>query len=491
MDFFNKIFKSSNKNRPGSSDQDPKMPESMFDFDTPRPDEGDVKCVTVLIVGAGSRGMCYTYYAVNFPKRMKIVGVADPRSCTKEALKMMHHIDEDKFFDDWREAAELEKFAEAVIIATPDRLHKEPAVAFAKKGYHILLEKPMAVTPEDCCEIVNTCKENGVLLAVGHVMRYHPVSRKTRELIDSGIIGDIVHIQHMEPIGYWHFAHSYVRGNWRNEEESTFSLLAKSCHDIDLICYWMGDRRCVKVSSFGTLSHFTKENKPEGASSRCLDCSLEETCPYSAQKVYLNKAAQGNFGWPTSVVCSNGVYDIESLTDALKTGPYGRCVYECDNDVVSNQVAETAGSGERVLQKEIWALMQRQQVVNMEFEGGQTAAFTMIAFSNDLGARKTQIYGTKGEIRCCGRGPIEVFDFVANKKTQHLAKTVAFMPAHLSAHGGADYYLIDSFISAVSNNDPSLIITGPDDTLRSHLLVFQAEKSRRENSVVHIDKDRQ
>ncbi|KAM4014990.1 putative oxidoreductase YteT [Anomaloglossus baeobatrachus] len=467
MDFFSKIFKSKDKNRPAASDQDPQTSESLFDFDTPRPDVGDVKCATVLIVGAGSRGMCYTYYAVNFPKRMKIVGVADPRSCTKETLKMMHRIDDDKYFDDWREAAKLEKFADAVIIATPDRLHKEPAIAFAKKGYHILLEKPMAVTPEDCCEIVNACKENGIILAVGHVMRYHPVSRKIRELIDSGVIGDIVHIQHMEPIGYWHFAHSYVRGNWRNEEESTFSLLAKSCHDIDLISYWMGDRRCVKVSSFGTLSHFTKENKPEGASSRCLDCSVEKNCPYSAQKVYLNKASQGNFSWPVSVVCSNGVHDIESLTDELKNGPYGRCVYECDNDVVSNQV------------------------VNMEFDGGQTAAFTMMAFTNDLGPRKTAIYGTKGEVRCFGSGPIEVFDFVTNTKTQHLAKTVAFMPMNLRAHSGADYYLIDSFISAVTNNDPALIITGADDTLRSHLLVFQAEKSRRESRVVHIDKDGQ
>ncbi|KAG9482389.1 hypothetical protein GDO78_011202 [Eleutherodactylus coqui] len=438
-----------------------------IDFETPRPDKGDVKRVTVLIVGAGSRGICYTYYALNFPKRMKVVGAVDPRASVKEMLKLMHRIDEDKYFDDWREAAERERFAEAVIIATPDRLHKDPAIAFAKKGYHILLEKPMAVTPEDCCEIVNACKENGVILAVGHVMRYHPISRRTKELLDSGVIGDIVHIQHMEPIGYWHFAHSYVRGNWRNEEESTFALLAKSCHDIDLICFWMGNRRCVKVSSFGTLSHFTKENQPEGASSRCLDCSVEEACPYSAQKVYLKKALRGSFGWPVSVVCSNGVDDIESLTDALKTGPYGRCVYECDNDVVSNQV------------------------VNMEFEGGQTAAFTMMAFTRDLGARKTTIYGTKGELRCTGGGPIQVFDFVTNKETQYQAKIVGFMPMQLSAHGGADYYLIDSFISAVANNDPSLIISGPDETLRSHLLVFQAEKSRLENRVVHIDKDGQ
>ncbi|KAM8977430.1 uncharacterized protein RCH25_044403 [Pelodytes ibericus] len=433
------------------------------DFDTARPDEEDVACVSILVVGAGSRGKCYTYYAVNFPKRMKVVGVADPRSCTREDLKIIHSIDEDKLFEDWRDAAEKEKFADAVIIATPDKLHKDPAVAFAKKGYHILLEKPMAITPEDCCEIVSVCKESGVMLAVGHVMRYHPVSQKIKELIDSGAIGDVVHIQHMEPVGHWHFAHSYVRGNWRNEEESTFSLLAKSCHDIDLICYWMGAKRCVKVSSFGALCHFTKENKPKGAASRCLDCSVEKSCPYSAERIYLKKGKEGIFGWPVSVVCSNGVYDVESLTEALRTGPYGRCVYECDNDVVTNQV------------------------VNMEFDGGVTAAFTMMAFTHALGARTTTIYGSKGEIRCKGSEPIEVFDFVARKTDKHLASKPAFIPLHLMAHGGADYFLIHSFISAVAKNDSSLIQTGPEDTLRSHLLVFEAERSRRESCVIHLD----
>ncbi|XP_018408140.1 PREDICTED: uncharacterized protein LOC108783928 [Nanorana parkeri] len=357
MDFFNKLTRSnSTKKKKPASDQ--------VQFE----EEENVKCVTAIIVGAGSRGFVYSFYAVNFPKRMKVVGVADPRSCVRDQVKKYHEIDDDNFFEDWKEAAEREKFADAVIITTPDRLHKEPAIAFAKKGYHILLEKPMAVTPEDCCEIVSTCKENGVMLAVGHVLRYHPVSIQIKELIDSGVIGDIVHIQHLEPVGFWHFAHSFVRGNWRNESESTFSLLAKSCHDIDLICYWMGKQRCVKVSSFGALSHFTKENKPSGASSRCLDCAVENSCPYSAKKIYLNK---GHFGWPVSVVCSNGVYDIESLTEALRTGPYGRCVYDCDNDVCTNQV------------------------VNMEFEGGKTAAFTMMGFTYALGVRNTTIFGTK------------------------------------------------------------------------------------------------
>ncbi|XP_068096576.1 putative oxidoreductase YteT isoform X2 [Hyperolius riggenbachi] len=377
MDFFNKMFKSNSRNMETAASSDPQesndktdvenKEDSFFDFELPVP----TRCVTVLIVGGGSRGTVYSYFAVNFPKRMKVVGVVDPRSCVKEKFKTVHDIDEDKYFDDWKEAAEMEKFAGAVVIATPDRLHKDPAVAFAKKGYHILLEKPMAVTPEDCHEIVETCKESGVMLAVGHVLRYHPSSQKIKELIDAGVIGDVVHIQHLEPVGHWHFAHSFVRGNWGKESESTFTLMSKSCHDIDLVCYWMGKNRCLKVSSFGTLSHFTKENKPKDASSRCLDCSVEETCPYSVQKIYLKYAQQGCFSWPTSVVCSNGVYDIESLTEALRTGPYGRCVYDCDNDVCSNQV------------------------VNMEFEGGRTVAFTMMGFTQALGVRSTTIYGSK------------------------------------------------------------------------------------------------
>ncbi|CAL8252116.1 unnamed protein product [Arctogadus glacialis] len=415
--------------------------------------------VTVIVVGAGCRGETYSQFARIYPDRMKVVGVADPRQYACKKLQEQHNIAEKNIFEDWHGILEREKFADCVLVCTPDRLHKEPAVAFARQGYHLLLEKPMATTVEDCTEIVAACTESGVMLTVCHVLRYEPIIHKIKELIDFGAIGDVVHIQHLEPVGWYHFAHSFVRGNWRNEAESSFALLAKSCHDIDLIHHWAGGRRCLKVSSFGALSHFRKESKPAGAANRCLDCPVEGDCAYSSKKIYLDGVKQGNVGWPVSVICPTSLPDIESVTEALRTGPYGRCVYDCDNDVCTNQV------------------------VNMEFEGGLTAAFSMVAFTESICQRKTTIYGSKGELSCDGH-EICVFDFVNRRMTKHTAPNQTPEGFSMTGHGAADFKLMEAFISAVANNDPSLIRSGPEETLRSHRLVFEAERSRLESRVV-------
>ncbi|XP_051518525.1 uncharacterized protein LOC127420351 isoform X1 [Myxocyprinus asiaticus] len=421
--------------------------------------------VDVIVVGAGNRGTNYSDYAVIYPNRMRVVGIADPRDFARKKLQQRHKVSDENTYDDWRCIAEREKFADAVLICTPDRLHKDPAVALAKKGYHILLEKPMAVTEEDCSEIVETCIQSGVMLAVCHVLQYDPVIHKIKVLIDSGAIGDVIHIQHLEPVGFYHFAHSFVRGNWRNKAESSFALLAKSCHDLDLIHHWAGGRRCIKVSSFGSLSHFRKENKPARAANRCLDCPIEEECAYSANKIYLDRVKKGIVGWPVSVICSNSIPDIESVTEALRTGPYGRCVYECDNDVCSNQV------------------------VNMEFEGGLTAAFTMVAFTEEICLRRTSIYGSKGELTYDGH-EIKVFDFLTNKITKHTADMEVPGDFGKGGHGVADYHLIDSFTAAVMHKDPTMIRSGPKETLASHRLVFAAERARLENRVVICDEQK-
>ena len=331
--------------------------------------------ITGIIVGCGNRGQNYAEYARHFPERFRLVAVADPRAVVREKLQKRYSIEEKYVYDDWRKLADAERLADCALITLPDREHYEAAVQLAKKGYHILLEKPMATKLEHCKEIVRVCREKNVLLAVCHVLRYLPIVKKIKELLEKNVIGKLVSIQHIEPVGkddrlqrfdenligilgFYHFAHSFVRGNWHNEEESCFSLLAKCCHDLDLIQYWMQPRQCTDISSFGKLMHFTSDNKPKGASDRCLTCPVEETCPYSAKKIYGEKP---NRGWPVSVV----VPDIEDhetwddikvkLTHALETGPYGKCVYgDCNNDVVDQQVVSLNFDDGKTKEKRFW-----------------------------------------------------------------------------------------------------------------------------------------
>lgn len=414
--------------------------------------------VSYIIIGAGSRGTNYATYALRHPNQAEVVGVAEPREPARLRLVTEHDIPPDNVYTDWREVANREKFADAVVITTQDAMHLEPALALAAKGYHILLEKPMAPTAAACRQIVEAVKANGVILGVGHVMLYTPYTQALKKVLDSGAIGELISIQHLEPVGYWHQAHSFVRGNWRNEAQSSFMLLAKSCHDLDWLRYIMGEK-CRSVSSFGSLTHFRREEKPPeaGDATRCLDCAYEPRCPYSAPKIYLGRLAQGRTGWPVSILTFD--VTVAGVTEALRTGPYGRCVYECDNDVVDHQV------------------------VNLLFERGKTAAFTMTAFTQ-AGDRRTRLFGTRGEIY--GNGEvIRLTDFLTDK-TQEI-KIDAPDPSLLGGHGGGDYGLMAAFIAAVQNNDPSRLLSGPDETLESHLIVFAAEQARRERRVIDLE----
>jgi len=417
--------------------------------------------LTYVVVGAGNRGSVYALYGLENPSLAQVVGVADPSEYRRRAFLRTHqaqNIPPENVFKDWTELLQRDKIADCVVIATPDSLHVEPAIAFANKGYHILVEKPLAVKEEDCKRIVKAAKDNNVILAVGHVMRYTPYTQKVKELVSSGVLGEVINIQHLEPVGHHHFAHSYVRGNWRNEATATFSLMAKSCHDIDWIRYIIGER-CSKVSSFGSLKHFKKSNKPKeaGGATRCLDCPIADTCTYSAKKIYLDRVKQGHVGWPVSIIVTREP-DIESVGDALREGPYGRCAYESDNDVCDNQV------------------------VNMEFESGKTSSFTMVAYSKDMCVRKTRIFGTEGELECDGHSIVHTNFHEDMKRTVYTPE--AKTDTKMTGHDSADWYLMDSFVRAVATKDPSQILSGPDETLESHLIVFAAEKARKTNQVV-------
>ncbi|XP_042217804.1 uncharacterized protein LOC121863286 isoform X2 [Homarus americanus] len=387
--------------------------------------------VTAIVVGAGNRGKNYARYAEDFPHLFQVVAVAEPRTQAREFVKNKHSLSQDRCFDSWEFLVEKSKLADCAIIATQDQQHLQPTVALAKKGYH-------------------------------------PPARKLKELIESGVIGDVVNINHTEPVGFWHFAHSFVRGNWANSKRSTFSLLAKCCHDVDLIAYWMGNKKCVNLSSFGSLHHFRKEKKPEGAGDRCLQCPVEASCAYSAKKIYLDPAPSKP-RWPMSVVC-----DIEDppegylgkLKEAIETGPYGNCVYNTDNDVCDNQI------------------------VNFEFSDGATATLTMVAFTQQLCARKTEVYGTQGQLVWDeSKGHIvQQFDFLSQASTVHQCKE-SFRAPPGWGHGGADFFLIEAFAKAVAEGDKAYVLSGPSVSLETHLLTFAAEHSRLTGRVVRPSED--
>jgi len=412
--------------------------------------------ITIAVVGAGSRGLnCYGQYIHEHPDQAKVVAVAEPREFYRTEAARRFQIPPENVFADWKDLLARPKLADAVIIATSDRLHTAPAIKAAERGYAILLEKPMAPTAEECVEIVRAAKAHGVLLAVCHVLRYAPFYAKIKQLIDTGELGEICTIQHLEGVAWWHFAHSFVRGIFATEADASFMLLAKCCHDLDML-NWLIDGRCLTVSSFGHLKHFRRECKPPHAADRCMDCALaDDRCPYSAKKFYFDRLHNDMHRWPLNVVIQE--MTDQALEKALREGPYGRCVYQCDNDVMDTQI------------------------VNLEFEGNVSASFTVSAFTPH--GRKIRVMGTKGYLEGQEQA-IRMLDFQTEQWTEYDANQLA--TDITGGHGGGDQALMNAFINAVGAGDPEAIKTGPDVTLESHLIVFAAETARRENRTVHL-----
>ena len=247
--------------------------------------------IQAVVLGYGNRGASYSDYAVKHPDELEIVAVADPIANRLQYAAQLHSLPEDRIFTDWRQIADQPKMANFAIIATQDHMHLEPALAMIEKGYNLLLEKPMATTPAECKQITEAAEKKGVGIIVCHVLRFTSFWTTLKGIIDSGAIGKVMSITHMENVGNRHQSHSFVRGNWRKTSEATPMILAKCCHDTDLI-QWLIGKPCKKVQSFGSLTYFTKENKPAGAPARCTDgCPHADTCFYNAILIALT----GNF----------------------------------------------------------------------------------------------------------------------------------------------------------------------------------------------------
>ena len=411
------------------------------------------KKVTAIVLGAGDRGRIYSGYATLHPDEFDVVGVAEPIEIRRKRFSEKHQIAKENQFHTWEDVFKTAKFADAIIVTTPDNLHYGPAMKALEMGYDLLLEKPIAPTWKECKDILDQATKYNRIVAVCHVLRYAPYFRKIKEVIESGALGKVVSMQHMEPIEHVHMSHSYVRGNWRNSDETTPILLAKSCHDLDIMRWWL-DEKCTKITAFGTLTLFKKENAPEGSTKRCTDgCAIEKECPYSALKIYHRKKS-----WLHHFDLSEdkSKHDDE-IMKLLKEGPYGRCVYHSDNNQPDHMV------------------------VSMQFDKEITANFNLEAFTHD-GGRKTRVMGTMGYIEGDGTEMI-VADFKTDKITkwndnEHYEG--------LSGHGGGDMALAKDFIMAVSKQDPSLLTSTLKVSMDSHYMGYMAEKSRHNGEIVTL-----
>ena len=410
--------------------------------------------VKVMIIGAGSRGLrSYGKWLHNNPLAAQVVAVAEPRKSRRQEAVNLFGIKSDNIFKDWRELFDKPRIADAVIIATSDSDHAEPAVRAAALGYHILLEKPMAPTVSDCVRIVDAARKNNTIFALCHVLRYAPFYQQLKKMIDEGRIGKLISIQHLEGIAWWHFAHAYVRGNWRNEALSSSILLAKCCHDLDLI-NWLVGSQCQTVQSFGKLNFFKTENAPENSADRCMDCIYSESgCPYSAKKFYFEKLEKGFLGWPLDVLIND--MTPAALDKALQEGPYGRCVFKCDNDVADSQT------------------------VNLEFKNGISISMMLSAFTPH--GRRIRVMGSHGYIEGDGK-ILRHLSFQEDKWTE--MNVNALCDDVTGGHGGGDSELMRSFIEAVEKNDTAYLSANLSQTLESHLLVFAAEVARKTRRII-------
>lgn len=407
--------------------------------------------VTVSIIGLGGRGgEAYGRYLIGQKDRFKITHICDINPVRLHKYGEAFEIPQENRYDS-EDAFFEKKHSDVLFITTQDRMHVRMAKKALNLGYDIVLEKPISDDVNELRELSALAHQKNRKIMVCHVLRYTVMMRKLKEILRSGAIGRLVSVDHTENVVYWHEAHSYVRGNWRNRKLATPMIMAKCCHDLDLLQDFVGSK-CRAVSSMGSLAYFKSEFKPEGAADRCVNCKYVDTCTYSAKKIYVDGWKNG--GKPVNTFPYNLIMDAyptteEALTEAITTGPYGRCVFACDNDVVDNQT------------------------VIMQFENGVTATLKMEAFVKN-GGRDIRFFGTEGELELR-----EQDGTITLKKYQgpDTVWRITDLTDDLEGHGGGDHRMIDELYEIMTGKTPK-VATSIDESIESHYMALAAEESR-------------
>lgn len=418
--------------------------------------------ITFAIAGFGDRGSTYASMEKLFPDKMKVVAVADLNPDKVKKAQALYGIAEENCFASAEEMLEREKLADVLVVSTMDRQHVGHAVPALKKGYNILLEKPISPELDKCREILAVAKDCPGKIIVCHVLRYTAFYNTLKDLIAGGKIGDVVSVCANENVGYWHQAHSFVRGNWRNSQQTSPMILQKSCHDMDILTWLMG-KKVHSVSSMGGVHLFKKEMAPAGATAYCMGgCKAKDTCIFDAEKIYVTSPKTGRASgssWISSILSVENT--VESTYEALKKGQYGRCVYHCDNDVVDHQQT------------------------NLLMEDGTTLSFTMCAFTEDC-YRYFKAMGTKGEIEADMKSNlIRVREFGKDVETIDIGA----MASDLKGHGGGDSGIVADFLDMLLNgSEATERTTTLEHSMESHFIALAAEESRKQGgAAVELD----
>lgn len=415
--------------------------------------------VKAIIVGGGHRSVIYADYARKYPDELQIVGIADPNPDRRKMCRKRYGFSEERCFESAQALSKVPKFADAVINGTMDHLHYETSVPLLKLGYDMLLEKPFAVSEEEMNALLGVIRENGNKVMICHVLRYAPFYLEIKKRVLAGEIGDIINIQMAEHVSYHHLSTSYVRGKWANSELSkTSMLLAKSCHDIDVMMWLMQNTTPVSVSSVGSIFQFKPENAPEGAGTRCtVDCPLVDTCRYSAKKIYLQHPNRWTcYAW-ADMEAKEDLTEEDRINSFLNGNPYNRCIYKCDNTVVDHQS------------------------VLVNFKNGATGTHNLVGGAAKS-QRKIHIIGAKGEIS----GVFEENKFTVSKIVSEAESGFSDELIDLSSlsdegHGGGDDNLTADFIHYLRTGKQSISCTAIENSVAGHLTVFKADESMKNN----------
>ncbi|MHA1340092.1 MAG: Gfo/Idh/MocA family protein [Promethearchaeota archaeon] len=462
------------------------------------------KPITGVIMGAGGRGReAYGRYAEKHPDRLNIIAVAEPNEWKRKHFQKLHNIPDKMAFSTWEDLLDQGKIADVAFVTMGDHLHYEPAMKALDLGYDILLEKPIAPTLEQCQNLEKKAIETGRIVQVGHVLRFSGFWKKVKEIIDSGKIGRVIHYEHSENVSYWHFGHSFVRGFYKNKETSNPLILSKSCHDLDLMTWYLG--KPISVQSTGDLTFYRLENAPKDAPERCTDgCPHANECPWYAPRLYIENEDLIRIGtevdnffvrnatkfvlnhrgfikklskiipplkqltewrnFPVSAITTD--FSEEGKLKALKEGQFGLCIFKCGNDVVDHQVS------------------------TFEFADGVTGTLIVHGLSEHEG-RELRIFGTKGTLRGYFRayGEKLILTDFRYRKPEIVYKSKLNVE---SGHGGSDFALMDAFTSVLlgEKSIEEAGLTTISSAMESHYMGFAAEDARITGKKLNIDEYR-